>query len=185
MTTDLNFALIIASVRPQRSADLLLPWLRQHLGATPGLNLIEIDLRDAALNGAQMQPGGSATVIADRLADADGFLILVPEYNHSFPGALKDAIDLHYTQWEHKPVSFVGYGAASGGMRAIEQLRLIFPELRAMTTRDVVTVSAPWARSGDFTPTAAENGALDATLADLSWWAHALRAARGHDEIAA
>ena len=185
MTVDLNLALIIASIREQRSADLLLPWLRERLGAAPGLNLIEIDLREVALDGAQMQPGGSRTVIADRLAEADGYLILVPEYNHSFPGALKDANDLHCSQWAHKPASFVGYGAASGGMRAIEQLRLIFPELRAMTTRDVVTVSAPWARAGRFTPTAAEDGALDATLADLSWWAHALRAARAHDALAA
>lgn len=184
MSTDLNIALIVASVRPQRTADLLLPWLRTRLRAAPGLDLIEIDLREADLDGAHMQPGGCATSIADGLERADGFLILVPEYNHSFPGALKDAIDLHFSQWAHKPVSFVGYGAASGGMRAIEQLRLIFPELRATTTRDVVTVSAPWAREDGFRPTPGEDGALEATLADLMWWATALRAARVRDEVA-
>lgn len=110
-------------------------------------------------------------------------MILVPEYNHSFPAPLKHAIDLHFHQWAHKSVTFVGYGAASGGLRAIEQLRLIFPELRAMTTRDVVTVSAPWARTGGFVPTSGEQGALDATLADLTWWARALKSARDRESL--
>lgn len=185
MSENLNIALIVASIRTPRTADLLLPWLRQQIATHEDLDLEVIDLREADLDAASLQPGGRATEIAERLERADGFLILVPEYNHSFPGALKDAIDLHFTQWVRKPVSFVGYGAASGGMRAIEQLRLVFPELRAMTTRDVVTVSAPWARGESFAPTEGEEGALDATLVDLSWWATALRAARVLNAVSA
>ncbi|GGN80189.1 hypothetical protein GCM10011579_065480 [Streptomyces albiflavescens] len=61
---------------------------------------------------------------ADTIASFDGFVMVTPEYNHSFPGVLKNAIDSLYAEWNNKAVGFVSYGGG-GGTRAVEQLRLI------------------------------------------------------------
>ncbi len=71
------------------------------------------------------------------------FVVVTPEYNHSFPGPLKAAIDRHVTPWQAKPVGFVSYGGISGGLRAVEHLRQVFAELHAVTVRE--TVSFIWA----------------------------------------
>ena len=58
-----------------------------------------------------------------RLDRADAFVVVTPEYNHSFPAPLKNAIDWAFRQWQAKPVAFVSYGGLAGGLRAVEQLR--------------------------------------------------------------
>lgn len=119
--------------------------------------------------------------VSPRLAAADAFVIVTPEYNHSFPAALKNLIDWHYTQWQAKPVGFVSYGGLGGGLRAVEQLRLVFAELHAMTVRDSVSLHGPWSGlAEDGTPRDATvcEGAAKGMLGQLAWWGRALRAAR-------
>ncbi len=176
----LRLAVIIGSVRHERSADAITDWLKTDLAGIDGLDVDLIDLADVPLPLAGTQPGGTETVISDRLHSADAYLVVTPEYNHSFPAALKNAIDWHYKEWAYKPVAFVGYGAGSGGIRAIEQLRLIFPELRATTIREAVLLVAPWTRFGPngYEATEGERAALAATMSELGWWARTLRAGR-------
>ena len=78
------------------------------------------------------------------LNDADAFIIVTPEYNHSFPASIKALIDWHYTEWRAKPIGFVSYGAMSGGLRAVEQLRLIFAEMHSVTVRNCVSFANYW-----------------------------------------
>ena len=66
---------------------------------------------------------------AAKIASFDGFVFVTPEYNHGISGALKNAIDFLYAEWNNKAAGFVGYGSA-GGARAVEQLRLVMGELR-------------------------------------------------------
>lgn len=177
----LRVALLIGSVRQPRMADALATWLHARLSDVPGWELDVIDLAEADLPAHGLVPGGAPSPVSGRLAAADAFVVLTPEYNHSFPAALKHAIDWHHTEWARKPVAFVGYGAGAGGARAVEQLRQVFPELRATTVRDAVLLRQPWERlsaDGEFQPDAGEEAALDATAAELSWWARALQAAR-------
>lgn len=185
MTSDkLRIALVVASVRPERQADALVDWLRESVSAHDWIDLDVVDLRDIDLPLAGM---GGASPITDRMHDADGFILLTPEYNHSFPASLKNAIDWHYTEWRRKPVTFVSYGAGSGGIRAVEQLRLVLPELHSMTTRNAVAISAPWERmtDGGFVAGDSTEQALTATLDELHWWAVALQAARHLDAVPA
>jgi NAD(P)H-dependent FMN reductase len=117
--------------------------------------------------------------VLDRLDRADGFIVVTPEYNHSFPAALKQAIDLANEEWRAKPVAFVSYGGLSGGLRAVEQLRLVFAELHAVGIRDTVSFHNYWelldehGRLGD-----GSDAAATVMLDQLVWWATALRAAR-------
>jgi NAD(P)H-dependent FMN reductase len=79
-----------------------------------------------------------------RIGRADAFVVVTPEYNHSFPASLKQAIDLVYAQWNAKPVAFVSYGGMAGGLRAVEQLRQIFAELHAVNVRNTVSFHMAW-----------------------------------------
>lgn len=82
---------------------------------------------------------------AHKINEADGFIILAPEYNHSFPALLKNALDVIYKEWNYKPVVFAGYsGGTSGGTRSIEQLRLISIELKMIPLRPEINIPQVW-----------------------------------------
>lgn len=158
-----------------------MPWLDTRLAAHPDLTITVVDVATLDLPLAGVGTKRNPSHAAASLDAADGFIVLTPEYNHSIPAALKNLIDWHATEWARKPVMAVSYGARSGGSRAVEHLRLIFPELQALTTRNVVSIVAPWEHldtDGRFTPTAEHDGALDASIGELRWWATALRPSR-------
>lgn len=175
-------ALIVGSVREPRMADPLLAWLHEELATYDWLDLDTVDLATVPLPPHELQLAGSAaSPISSRLHGADAFLVLTPEYNHSYPSSLKNAIDWHHSEWAYKPIAFIGYGAGSGGVRAIEHLRVIFSELRATTTREALLLNSPWEGlddTGRFVADDDTRAALDATLRELRWWAQTLRAGR-------
>ena len=100
----LRVALIIGSVRIGRLADAVLPWLEERLAHVEWLKLDVVDLAEEDLDPRVLR-GDSP--ISERLHLADAFVVLTPEYNHSYPAALKHAIDSHYAEWQFKPVAFV------------------------------------------------------------------------------
>ncbi|WP_329565539.1 NADPH-dependent FMN reductase [Kitasatospora sp. NBC_01266] len=185
----LRVAVIVGSVREGRAGRAVTDWFLGTAAGHTGLELDVIDLVDVQL--PLVMPGWGGTpspeavaALADvtpRLAAADAFVIVTPEYNHSFPAALKNLIDWHHGQWHAKPVGFVSYGGLGGGLRAVEQLRLVFAELHAMTVRDSVSLHGPWsglAENGAPRDTAVCEGAAKGMLGQLNWWGRALRAAR-------
>lgn len=120
--------------------------------------------------------------LAPRLAAADAFVLVTPEYNRGFPAPLKTAIDWYHDQWCAKPVTVVSYGRESGGRYATEQLRQVLTEVHAVTIRDTVVLPCYWdefAADGGWPRPASECvAAADSVLDRLSWWAYALREAR-------
>lgn len=65
----------------------------------------------------------------DKVLNSDGLVIIVPEYNGSFPGVLKHFIDLlpFPDSFDCRPVAFIGLaGGYYGGLRAVEQLQMVF-----------------------------------------------------------
>jgi NAD(P)H-dependent FMN reductase len=185
----LKVAVIVGSTRVGRVAPAVAAWFageaRRH--ADVAVDLVDLaDLRlPAAIGG---EPGADSASLAARLEEADAYVVVTPEYNHSFPGVLKDAIDHHYTQWQAKPVGFVSYGGLAGGLRAVEQLRQVFAELHAVTVRDTVSFHGVWDHfGGDGTPVdvAAANAAAGRMLDQLVWWGRALRSARSVTPYAA
>ncbi|AUG78520.1 NADPH-dependent FMN reductase [Kitasatospora sp. MMS16-BH015] len=184
VTTPVRLAIIIGSTRPGRFAPTIARWAAEqadHYG-------FELDLIDLAETGLPHELGdpsaeGRAAVAAlsTRLHRADAFLVLTPEYNHSFPAPLKQAIDSFRPEWAAKPVAFVSYGGISGGLRAVEQLRLVFAELHATTIRNTVSFQNAGARfdaDGRPVDAADTNLAMKEMLHQLDWWAQALRTAR-------
>ncbi|MER5759736.1 NAD(P)H-dependent oxidoreductase [Streptomyces sp. NPDC002082] len=185
----LRVAVILGSVREGRHGPAVADWFLGAAGAVGGLDLDLIDLADVDLPLAMPGWGGSpspqaAAALAEvspRLAAAEAFVIVTPEYNHSFPAVLKNLIDWHREEWQAKPAGFVSYGGLGGGLRAVEQLRLVFAELHTVTVRDSVSLHGPWSGLGpDGVPrdTAVAEGAVKGMLGQLTWWGRALRAAR-------
>lgn len=178
--TALRLAVIAASVRKERVGRQLADWVAETV-RTDTAEVDLIDLAECELPPDELlQPGGGQrSEIAHRVAAADGFVVVTPEYNHSFPAGLKRAIDWHYTEWQFKAATVVAYGV-QGGLLAVEHLRAVFAELSVVTTRRVVGLRAPWADigPGGYVPAPRVAEAVAAAVAELGWWAETLRDAR-------
>ncbi|MGW6361738.1 NADPH-dependent FMN reductase [Streptomyces sp. NPDC055092] len=184
----LHIAVLIGSTREGRFAPVVTKWLAGRLGERGDMTADVVDLAETPLPTVfpafgQELPQDSTELLAavsPRLAAADAFVFVTPEYNHSFPASLKNAVDWHNEQWHAKPIAFVSYGGLSGGLRAVEQLRVVMAELNATTIRNTVSFHNAWAEfdtSGEHADPAVE-AAAKAMLDQLAWWAHALRDAK-------
>lgn len=177
-----RIAMIVASTREGRMAPTVASWLAGQLASLQEIRLDTIDLAEEALPAVLSDRADSAVgALLSRLAAADGFVVVTPEYNHGYPAPLKSALDWSGTEWHGKPVAFVSYGGVSGGIRAVEQLRQVFPELHAMTVRDAVSFHQVWdVFDADGVPREEERYARSvAKMRDtLLWWARTLRSAR-------
>ncbi|MFG2193338.1 NADPH-dependent FMN reductase [Streptomyces sp. NPDC048639] len=187
MTRDhLSLAVVIGSGRKGRTGATVAHWFAGQARLRADLRTDVVDLAEFPLPGEPVAqpPGDVAQLLAHltpRLARADMFVLVTPEYNRSFPASLKAAIDWHDAEWQAKPVGFVSYGGRSGGLRAVEQLRQVFPELHAVTVREAVSFHDVWDRfDGDGNPRDPEgsNAAATALLDQLAWWARVLREGR-------
>jgi len=192
----LHVAVIFGSVRDGRFGSTAGNWFVAQARERDDLVVDVVDLAEVVLPMTMPAFGGqpapeAVDALADltpRLAAADAFVVVTAEYNHSFPAALKNAIDWHHQQWQAKPVGFVSYGGMSGGLRAVEALRLVFAELHAVTIRDTVSFHNAWRQfDADATPLRPDecNGAAKTMLDQLSWWAHALRDAKANSPYVA
>jgi NAD(P)H-dependent FMN reductase len=178
----LNLAIIIGSTREGRFGDTVGRWFAKEAAGHGGFSVDLIDLIDVQLPPAhRAKPTPEVDAFRARLAAADAFVIVTPEYNHSYPASLKHAIDQGYVEWMAKPVGFVSYGGTTGGVRAIEHLRHVFAELHAATIRDYVCfITARRQFDADGKPVDPEGprNAAKTMLDRLAWWADALRTAR-------
>ncbi len=183
-----RLAVIIGSSRTGRFGRTVADWFTAEATTHAGFEVDVVDLVDyAALGlgapGPDPEPAVAEALagLTPRLEAADAYIVVTPEYNHSFPGALKSAIDWFREPWQAKPVGFVSYGGISGGLRAVEQLRLVFAELHTVTVRETVSFAGASAAFGADGAPLDVNGprvAAKALLDQLRWWAVTLAAAR-------
>jgi NAD(P)H-dependent FMN reductase len=170
MHDPLKIGLVYGSTRPGRFCDTVAGWVAERARESARFVLDPID--PAAEDQAEL---------ARRLGEADGFIVVTPEYNRSFPAPLKALIDAANSEWHAKPVAFVSYGGVSGGLRAVEHLRGVFAELHAVGIRDSVSFASAWEQFDEQgrlqRPERAERS-MATLLARLEWWAQALRDAR-------
>ena len=159
----------------------------------PDIDVELVDLRDFDLPffdevaSNMWAPSQDPKAIAwqKKVAEFDGYIFLVAEYNRSITAALKNALDQAYVEWNKKPAAYVGYGSV-GGARAIEQLRLINIELQMVPIRHGVHIGGSefftvWG-GGKNEPMEAIEPAVGPSLKDLFdnlvWWTNTTKAAR-------
>jgi NAD(P)H-dependent FMN reductase len=171
----IRLAVVVGSVRDGRFGPVVAAWFAARARGRPAFAVDVVDLAETGLD----------TGFAARLEAADAVVVVTPEYNHSFPGPLKTAIDAGDDAWRGKPVGFVAYGGLSGGLRAVEHLRHVLAELHAVVLRDTVSFHGA---TGTFDPAtgqprdAGADEAAAVLLDGLAWWSRTLR--RAGDEPA-
>ncbi|MBB5775328.1 NADPH-dependent FMN reductase [Nonomuraea jabiensis] len=185
----LKVAVILGSTRDGRLGTVVSNWIVGLLDQRGDMEADLIDLVETPLPTvfpvlgeppASQEARDLLAAVSPRMAAADAFVIVTPEYNRSFPAALKNAIDWHGPEWHAKPVAFVSYGGFSAGTRAVEQLRLVLAELHAVTIRDSIGFQRVWEQfdgEGRAVDPAVEP-ATKVMLDRLAWWAQALREAK-------
>ena len=192
--------IIIGSTRPGRAADLVAPWVIDRAEDHGAFEVEVLDLRDWALPmfaetfetvGDFNHPTYSSAVVRSwnkKVAEGDAYLVITPEYNHSVPGVLKNAIDNVWVSFafRNKPIVAVGYsGGIAGGVRAIEHLAQIAIEAELVPIRAAVVIPrVAEAFDDDGLPIdPVTDVSLGVALDDLAWWSAALERARAAGEL--
>lgn len=192
--------IIIGSTRPTRQADKVAPWVIDRATSHGGFEVEVLDLRDWPLPifaehvgtiGDFADPTYSQPIVKrwnQKIKEADAYLVITPEYNHSVPGVLKNAIDNVFVSFafRNKPLVAVGYsGGVAGGVRAIEHLAQIAVEAELVPLRtSVVIPQVAEAFDDNGSPrNLVTDISLRVALDDLAWWASALERARADGEL--
>lgn len=150
--------IIVGSVREGRTAIKIANWLET---AIPSFNLENfqtevIDLKEWNLplfsgshppaTGIYDQPKQQEW--ADKIAKADAFIFISPEYNHGYSPALKNALDYVGKEWSGKPAAFIGYGSTNGS-RSISQIRQVTSSLSIIDPNAVIEIRDIFKRNKD------------------------------------
>jgi NAD(P)H-dependent FMN reductase len=143
--------IIVASTRPNRVGLKIGQWIESEVVAHGGFDEIElVDLAEVNLpfmNEPNHPRLGQYVHQHTRdwsakVAEADAFLFVMPEYNHGYNAELKNAIDYLHTEWHYKPVGLVSYGGVSAGTRAAQAITHVVTTLKMIPV--VETVSIPF-----------------------------------------
>ncbi|MGK2882572.1 MAG: NADPH-dependent FMN reductase [Mycobacterium sp.] len=191
----LRLGIITASTRPNRRGPMVADWVVRQAEAKlaqRAVTVVPLDVKDfdlplldepvpAAIGGYKHE---HTKRWAQTIAGLDGFVIVTPEYNHSMPASLKNAVDFLFAEWNDKAVGFVGYGI-DGGTRAVEHARLVMAEVKVAAVRSQVAlglftdfaIDDP-SKPGQFTPGPHREDVLGRMLDELVDWAGALKTLR-------
>ena len=183
----LKIAIILGSTRPNRRGEAVAKWVHELARPRTDAEVELVDLKDfnLPLLDEPLPPSRGqyahdhTKAWSARIAPFDAFVFVTPEYNHSTPGALKNAIDFLYGEWNNKAAGFVSYGS-TGGTRAVEHLRLIMAELQIADVRAQVALSlyTDFENFEAFKPAAQHEKSLKSLFDQLVAWGRALRTVR-------
>lgn len=187
----LRIAVIISSTRDTRFGPIAAEWMAGVARERDDLEIELVDLRDFDLpffnekmsNRAMPSEDPRAVAWQKKIGEFDGYIVAMAEYNRSVTGAMKNAFDQAYVEWNRKPIGFVGYGSV-GGAFAIQNARVIAVELQMVPVRAAVHIGGseyvkvvhqrqPMTEiEPAILPSA--NDLLD----EIIWWGNATKAAR-------
>ncbi len=177
MSEKKTIGVFLGSVREGRFGEVVANWVMEKAQDREGFEYTLLDLRefDVPHLVATMPPGAANKQYEDpavtRWSEAvdacDGYIFVTPEYNHSVPGTMKNAVDSLGAEWRNKPVAFVGYGADSA-IRAVEHWRVIVANFSMFDIRNQVALSIfDDVKDGAFAPRDVKVQSLETVLGDL------------------
>ncbi len=183
----IKIAIIIGSTRPGRKAEAVAKWVYEIAKKRSDAQFEIVDIKDYNLPlldeavppslGQYSHP--HTRTWAAKIASFDAYVFVTPEYNHGIPGALKNAIDYLYAEWNNKVAGFVSYGSASG-VRAVESLRLVMGEVQVADVRAQVMLSlfTDFENLTTFKPAAMHEKSVNTMLDQVTAWGGALKTLR-------
>lgn len=179
---------VVCSTRPGRQGPAVARWASASAGAEASFEVELVDLAEFELpvfdeaNHPMLQryEHEHTKRWAAKVAEADAFLFVMPEYNYFPPSSLVNAIDFLVKEWQYKPVGFVSYGGISGGLRATQAAKGLMTTLKMMPIPEGVVLPffGKQIVAGSFEATEPNEEALKLTLRELAKWAGALRPLR-------
>ena len=189
-----RIAIIVGSTRPGRNGTAVAEWVHAYAKTRTDAEYELVDIEQFGLPlldepvpaSMGMYSKDHTKSWAGVIDSFDGFVFVTPEYNHSPSGALKNAIDFIYAEWNNKAAGFVGYGSV-GAVRAVEQLRLIAAELQVATVRAQVALNlaTDFENYSVFTPADYHQANLEAMFDQVVSWTKALENVRHSALVAA
>lgn len=188
----IRIGVIVGSTRPGRKALDVANWVMQIalLRSDAAYELVDIQEFNLPLLDEPVPPSMGqyskphTKAWAARIASYDGFVFVSPEYNHGIPGALKNAIDFLFAEWNNKAAGFVSYGSM-GGVRSVESLRLVMGEIKIADVRSQVMLSlrTDFENYKVFKPAEYHESAVTTMLDEVVAWSGALKTLR--EQVAA
>ena len=183
----IRIAIVTGSTRPGRVNEAVARWVHDIANKRSDAQFELVDIADYGLPllDEPVPPSMGqyshehTRAWAAKIASFDAYVFVTPEYNHGISGALKNAIDYLYKEWNDKAAGFVSYGSM-GGARAVEQLRLVMAELQVATVRAQVMLSlfTDFENFTTFKPHARHEAAVNAMLEQVIAWGTALQGVR-------
>jgi NAD(P)H-dependent FMN reductase len=195
----IRIAIVLGSTRPGRLGKPVADWVRSRAAERGDATFELLDVADFSLPllDEPLPPSlgryslGHTKAWSDAVAGFDGYIFVTGEYNHSIPGALKNAVDYLYKEWNNKAAGFVSYGS-SGGIRAVEHFRGVSAELQMADVRAQVALplATEFVNYRAFIPTEAAEQNLQTLFDQLIAWSRALKTLRtdhahGHHDTSA
>jgi len=183
----IKIAVIIGSTKPGRNGEAVASWVYEIAQKRNNAEYELVDIKDYNLPlldepvPASMQQyiQPHTKTWSEKIKSFDAYIFVTPEYNHSTSGALKNAIDYLSAEWNNKAAGFVSYGSA-GGVRAVENLRLIMGELQVADVRAQVAFSlfTDFENYSVFKPAPQKEAEVNTMLDQLIAWGSALKTLR-------
>lgn len=183
----LRIAIILGSTRPGRNGEAVAKWVYNIAKKRTDAEFEFVDIKDynLPLLDEPLPPSlgkyskDHTKAWAAKIDSFDAFVFVTPEYNHGIPGALKNAIDFLYKEWNNKVAGFVSYGGV-GGVRSVEQLRLVMAELQVATVRAQAQLSlfADFENFSVFKPAPYQEKSVNTMLDQVISWGKALKTLR-------
>lgn len=183
----IRIAIITGSTRPGRVSEQVARWAydlaKQRTDAE--FELVDIAAYDLPLLDEPASPKMNSYTHehtkrwSEKIASFDGYVFVTPEYNHSMPAALKNALDYLFYEWNNRSAGFISYGVV-GGARAVESLRPVVGELLMADVKEQVLLSifTDFENYKVFKPAAMHEQSLTAMLDQVISWGKALRTVR-------
>jgi NAD(P)H-dependent FMN reductase len=190
----MKIALLTGSTRPNRNNIAVARWVFELAATRRDASFELVDIADYHLPlldeplppflGRYTQPHTKRW--AAKIASFDGYVFVTPEYNHSTSGALKNAIDFLYAEWNDKAAGFVSYGG-TGGTRGVEHLRLVMGNLMVadVTAQVALSLFTDFENQSVFRPHPRHEASVHAMLDQVIAWSGVLRSLRSEPKAAA
>ena len=180
----IKIAIILGSTRPGRKGEAVARWVYEIAKKRIDAEFEFVDIKDfnlplldepGIISQGQYTKEHTKTWSA-KIDSFDAFIFVTAEYNHGIPGALKNAIDFLYREWNNKAAGFVSYGG-TGGVRSVEHLRLVMAELQVADVRAQVTLSlfTDFENFTKFKPAAFQEQYVNTLLDQVIAWGRALK----------
>ncbi len=183
----LKIGIIVGSTRPGRKAGAVAKWVHDILKSRQDAEFAIVDIEDYKLPfldepvppSMHQYTKTHTNTWSEKIASLDAYIFVTPEYNHATSAALKNAIDFLFREWNNKAAGFVGYGGA-GGVRAVENLRLVMGEIKVADVRAQVALSmfTDFENFTTFKPHERHDKAVHLMADEVIAWGGALKALR-------